>query len=100
MSGSRVSLYHPRRDDWATHFSVDAHSLIIEGLTETGRATIAALQSTIRCKLKRGNTGNDCYCSRSPPPYQAIGTCSLMRRTASATRSPFVSPVRVSDIRT
>ena len=43
QTGNRVALFHPRRDDWAAHFAVDK-TLAITGRTETGRATIAALQ--------------------------------------------------------
>ena len=40
----RVSLFHPRRDRWSDHFSVDLQTDVIVGLTEIGRATVIALQ--------------------------------------------------------
>lgn len=41
---ARVSLYHPRKDAWASHFRIEAETLLLEGVTEIGRGTIAALQ--------------------------------------------------------
>ncbi len=41
---SEVSLYHPRKNRWSQHFTVDIESGNILGLTATGRATIALLQ--------------------------------------------------------
>lgn len=38
----RVRLFHPRRDAWPEHFSWNG--LQIEGVTATGRATVAALK--------------------------------------------------------
>lgn len=42
--GTTVPLYHPRRQEWNTHFVIDAATLQINGKTATGRATAAALQ--------------------------------------------------------
>lgn len=42
--GERVSLFHPRRQAWADHFTWSADAARIEGLTPTGRATIIALR--------------------------------------------------------
>lgn len=39
-----VALFHPRYDRWGEHFSVDAETVKIRGLTPTGRATIARLR--------------------------------------------------------
>lgn len=39
-SGSRVRLFHPRQQSWSEHFRFMGHR--IEGLTSTGRATVAA----------------------------------------------------------
>jgi len=44
VSGNRVPLYNPRKDDWQEHFQwAENYSLLI-GLTPTGRATIERLQ--------------------------------------------------------
>jgi hypothetical protein len=37
-----VSLFHPRRDRWQDHF--DLNGSLIEGLTPSGRVTVALLQ--------------------------------------------------------
>jgi hypothetical protein len=42
-SGERVSLYHPRRDNWREHFAWNEDFTQIVGLTPIGRATIARL---------------------------------------------------------
>lgn len=42
QTGSEVALFNPRRDQWDPHFRWRAVRL--EGLTATGRATIAALE--------------------------------------------------------
>jgi hypothetical protein len=39
-----VSLFHPRRDDWAMHFHINEATMQIEGRTPTGRATIQRLR--------------------------------------------------------
>jgi len=41
-SGNLVSLYHPRREQWAEHFSWE--DTIAVGLTPTGRATLQLLR--------------------------------------------------------
>jgi hypothetical protein len=43
-----VPLYHPRRDSWSTHFRVVLNTGAIEGLTATGRATVALLKMNSR----------------------------------------------------
>jgi hypothetical protein len=42
-TGTEVSLFHPRQDAWAGHFQVDRTTGAIQGLTPTGRATVARL---------------------------------------------------------
>ena len=37
-------LFHPRRDRWSGHFTVDLETGAICGLTPTGRATVLALR--------------------------------------------------------
>ncbi|MEM8523379.1 MAG: HNH endonuclease signature motif containing protein [Bacteroidota bacterium] len=44
-SGEIVSLFHPRKEKWADHFSWSEDTLQIVGLTATGRATIEKLQT-------------------------------------------------------
>lgn len=41
-TGEKVWLFHPRRDQWASHFSWDGP--VIVGNTPVGRATVATLQ--------------------------------------------------------
>ena len=38
-----VTLFHPRQDVWDEHFMLDLATFRFEGLTPTGRATIARL---------------------------------------------------------
>ncbi len=42
-TGVKVTLFHPRRELWAAHFTWSAEYTHIIGLTPTGRATVAAL---------------------------------------------------------
>jgi HNH endonuclease len=44
VSGTRVSLFNPRRDRWMDHFIWSDDGLRIFGKTERGRATVVALQ--------------------------------------------------------
>ena len=37
-----VPLFHPRRDGWRAHFALNGN--LIEGVTPTGRATVALLK--------------------------------------------------------
>jgi hypothetical protein len=39
-----VRLFHPRRDRWDEHFRVEKETGMIQGLTSTGRVTVAILQ--------------------------------------------------------
>ena len=43
MSGQRVLLFNPRTQKWARHFIWKGDGLRIEGRTQSGRATITAL---------------------------------------------------------
>ena len=43
-TGQRVSLFDPRRQQWADHFVWEQSGLIIAGITSVRRATVAALQ--------------------------------------------------------
>ena len=42
-SGEEILLFHPRTQNWFDHFRWSRDGLRIEGLTPTGRATVAAL---------------------------------------------------------
>ena len=44
QTGRTVPLFHPRQQNWATHFSWSDDTTRIVGLTPTGRATVEALQ--------------------------------------------------------
>ena len=41
---STVRLFHPRRDRWSDHFTVNAETGEIEGSTDIGRATVFRLR--------------------------------------------------------
>lgn len=41
---STARLFHPRRDDWSEHFTINAETGEIEGLTDIGRATVLRLR--------------------------------------------------------
>lgn len=43
-TGDFVGLFHPRKEAWETHFAWSEDSLLIVGLTPTGRATVEALR--------------------------------------------------------
>ena len=43
-TGNPVPLFHPRQQDWETHFAWSKEVTRIIGLTPTGRATVEALQ--------------------------------------------------------
>ena len=45
QTGETAPLFHPRRQKWRAHFAWDsADQTQVIGLTQTGRATVAALQ--------------------------------------------------------
>ena len=49
QTGVVVPLFNPRQDDWRDHFTWRVDFTVIEGLTPTGRATVAALRlNTVR----------------------------------------------------
>jgi hypothetical protein len=43
VTRTQVPLFHPREQRWDAHFRVDPDSAEIEGITPTGRATVACL---------------------------------------------------------
>jgi len=44
ITGRRVKLFHPRRQNWARHFRWNDDGTSVLGLTPCGRATVLALQ--------------------------------------------------------
>ncbi len=44
QTGKRISLFNPRKQNWADHFAWSADGTEIIGLTECGRATANALK--------------------------------------------------------
>ncbi|MBI2929150.1 MAG: HNH endonuclease [Verrucomicrobia bacterium] len=51
VSGARVRLFHPRRDNWQEHFRLDGATGEIVGLTAIGRATVALLKMNSPAQL-------------------------------------------------
>lgn len=50
--GQFASLFHPRRDPWDEHFHYDRETGTVQGLTATGRATIARLKMNSAFQLR------------------------------------------------
>jgi hypothetical protein len=44
QTGLVIPLFHPRDDDWGTHFRFDPRTGKIDGVTPVGRATVAQLR--------------------------------------------------------
>ncbi|MCP4660505.1 MAG: HNH endonuclease [bacterium] len=44
LDGGVVALFHPRRDDWAEHFTWSLDCLRVVGVTPRGRATVEKLR--------------------------------------------------------
>jgi len=44
VTGESVPLFHPRKQQWADHFTWNSDGTLVLGLTPTGRATVEALQ--------------------------------------------------------
>lgn len=44
QTGQTIPFFHPRRDRWEEHFTLDADTGRIEGTTSTGRATVLRLR--------------------------------------------------------
>lgn len=42
-TGQLVPIFNPRLDSWFEHFTWNSNFVLIEGLTQTGRATISTL---------------------------------------------------------
>jgi hypothetical protein len=55
QTGRDVPLFNPRRQRWSRHFVWSDDSLLLQGRTATGRATVAALHlnRTERVNLRR-----------------------------------------------
>ncbi len=69
-SGERVALFHPRQDEWNTHFIWSSNRLYIIGLTAIGRATIQLLESN-RERAVRIRAA-DLIVGRHPPNHDRI----------------------------
>ncbi len=50
-TNEEVVLFHPRRDQWDDHFAFDPESRTIEGISPTGRSTVAKLQMNNELQL-------------------------------------------------
>ncbi len=44
LTGELVPLFHPRLQGWSDHFRWSPDGIRVEGLTQTGRATVIALR--------------------------------------------------------
>ena len=44
VTSENIALFHPRSDTWEKHFRWAENSSILEGLSPTGRATLALLR--------------------------------------------------------
>jgi len=56
LTGRNVRLFNPRRQEWFEHFRWSEDGLKIEGLTPTGRATVAKLKLNRPLRvIARGN---------------------------------------------
>lgn len=51
LTGQNVPIFDPRRDRWADHFVWEQHGLLIVGLTDRGRGTVALLNLNDRYHL-------------------------------------------------
>jgi hypothetical protein len=47
-----VALFHPRRDRWDDHFRFDSETGEVQGLTATGRVTVARLKMNSAFQLR------------------------------------------------
>jgi hypothetical protein len=50
VTGDVVPLFHPRRDQWHKHFTLEGARIV--GLTPTGRATALLMQFNARRRLE------------------------------------------------
>ncbi|MEX2173321.1 MAG: HNH endonuclease [Pirellulaceae bacterium] len=44
MTGEMATLYHPRHDRWADHFSWESDRTLVVGISATGRASVQRLE--------------------------------------------------------
>ena len=49
-TGAVVPLFHPRRDDWNEHFTLEGARIV--GETPTGRATVLLLHFNVRRRIE------------------------------------------------
>lgn len=52
LTQREIRLFDPRRDIWREHFSIMEETGEIEGLTETGRATVARLRINSKAQVE------------------------------------------------
>jgi hypothetical protein len=64
-TGIDVPLFNPRQESWSSHFVWSTDRLLIIGLTEIGRATVAALKLN-RDRILRIRSA-DLTINRHPP---------------------------------
>ncbi|MFN7948436.1 MAG: HNH endonuclease [Blastocatellia bacterium] len=50
-TNTEISLFNPRADEWLQHFEVEPETGLIQGITSTGRATVARLQMNSPAQL-------------------------------------------------
>ena len=50
-SRTEARLFHPRRDSWNEHFTLDRQSGMIRGLSAVGRATVSRLNMNLAIRL-------------------------------------------------
>ena len=51
VTQKKVRLFHPRRDIWTEHFRIVKETVMIEGLTPIGRATVERLRMNAPVQL-------------------------------------------------
>ncbi len=51
LTNEPVPLFHPRHEQWETHFQADQHTGLIIGSTPTGRATVDCLKMNSESQL-------------------------------------------------
>ncbi|MDQ3747672.1 MAG: HNH endonuclease [Acidobacteriota bacterium] len=51
-TNTETALFHPRREEWREHFSLNAETGEIEALTATGRATVMRLRINSRSQTE------------------------------------------------
>jgi len=68
-TGLLAPLYHPRQEEWSSHFRVDAQ-MRIQGLTPSGRATAALLKFNLAKRVEERAALAEL--GRYPEPFPGI----------------------------